>query len=112
MIDGDGDGDAVAVGDVDGGKEPDGDVTGVVEEVAELGGVLAGAPLVHEVPGRAGWELRGVVQGGLRILERIERSGHACLQVRPTLGVFDLPILAWRALRMRASTAQLVGESA
>ena len=74
--------------------------------------MLAGAPLVHEVPGRAGWELRGVVQGGLRILERIERSGHACLQVRPTLGVFDLPILAWRALRMRASTAQLVGESA
>ena len=73
---------------------------------------FAGAPLVHEVPGRAGWELRGVVQGGLRILERIERSGHACLQVRPTLGVFDLPILAWRALRMRASTAQLVGESA
>jgi phytoene/squalene synthetase len=27
-----------------------------------------GAPLVHRLPGRAGWELRLVVQGGLRIL--------------------------------------------
>jgi hypothetical protein len=49
VIDGDGDGDVVAVGDVDGGKESDGDVTGVVEEVAELGGVLTGAPLADRV---------------------------------------------------------------
>ena len=33
-----------------------------------------GAPLVHAVPGRAGWELRLVVQGGLRVLERIDRA--------------------------------------
>ena len=30
-----------------------------------------GAPLVHRVPGRAGWELRLVVQGGLRILDKV-----------------------------------------
>jgi squalene synthase HpnC len=59
-----------------------------------------GAPLVHRLPGRAGWELRFVVQGGLRILERIERSGHASLLERPTLGAVDLVPMAWRALRM------------
>ena len=30
----------------------------------------SGTPLVHRVPGRAGWELRLVVQGGLRIRQR------------------------------------------
>lgn len=71
-----------------------------------------GAPLVHAVPGRAGWELRGVVQGGLRILEKIASGGHACLTRRPTLGALDLPVLAWRAWRMRAAPTQLVRESA
>ena len=35
------------------------------------------------VPGRAGWELRLVVQGGLRILERIDRLGGATLRDAP-----------------------------
>ena len=60
-----------------------------------------GAPLVHAIPGRAGWELRLVVQGGLRILERIDRLDGATLRERPTLGWSDAPTLAWRALRMR-----------
>ncbi|MCZ8251874.1 MAG: squalene synthase HpnC [Hylemonella sp.] len=59
-----------------------------------------GAPLVHRVPGRAGWELRFVVQGGLRILDRIEALGHNTLQHRPTVGAADAPRLLWRALRM------------
>jgi squalene synthase HpnC len=59
-----------------------------------------GAPLALRVPGRAGWELRLVVQGGLRILEKIERMNHATLARRPALTVFDVPILLWRALRM------------
>jgi squalene synthase HpnC len=33
--------------------------------------VQKGAPLAKHVPGRAGWELRLVVQGGLRILDKI-----------------------------------------
>jgi hypothetical protein len=33
--------------------------------------MLAGAPLVQRLPGRAGWELRAVVQGGLRVLDHI-----------------------------------------
>ncbi len=62
----------------------------------------AGAPLVHRLPGRAGWELRLVVQGGLRILEKIEAMDFAALSHRPTLTPADAPRLAWRALRMRA----------
>lgn len=60
----------------------------------------AGAPLVHRIPGRAGWELRLVVQGGLRILDRIALQGHRTLAVRPTVGARDLPAMLWRALRM------------
>ncbi len=66
--------------------------------------MLSGAPLVHALPGRAGWELRFVVQGGLRILDKIERMGFASLGARPTLGALDAPAIAWRVLRMRTST--------
>ena len=66
-----------------------------------------GAPLVHDVPGRAGWELRLVVQGGLRVLERIDRLRGATLNDRPKLGWADAPPIAWRALRMgSADTAR------
>jgi squalene synthase HpnC len=64
-----------------------------------------GAPLVHTLPGRSGWELRLVVQGGLRILERVAASGHRALSIRPTLGWRDAPTIAWRALRMRPTPA-------
>ncbi len=63
-----------------------------------------GAPLALTVPGRAGWELRLVVQGGLRILEKIKRMDHAALNHRPALSRLDAPLLLWRALRMRAGT--------
>jgi squalene synthase HpnC len=62
--------------------------------------MLAGAPLVHRVPGRAGWELRLVVQGGLRILRRIERLRFRTFDRRPTLGPSDLPAMLWHAARM------------
>jgi squalene synthase HpnC len=62
-----------------------------------------GAPLVHQVPGRAGWELRLVVQGGLRILERIAAMDYASLLQRPHLGMLDFPPLLWRAARMRSA---------
>ncbi|MFI4928206.1 MAG: squalene/phytoene synthase family protein, partial [Burkholderiales bacterium] len=62
--------------------------------------MLSGAPLVHRVPGRAGWELRFVVQGGLRILHRIERLQWRTLQHRPTVGLRDAPAMLWRAARM------------
>lgn len=59
-----------------------------------------GSALVHQVPGRAGWELRLVVQGGLRILDRIEDLHYATLNQRPTLRWWDFPVMLWRALRM------------
>ena len=59
-----------------------------------------GSEIVHRVPGRAGFELRAVVQGGLRILDKIEAMNFQTLQRRPTLGKRDLPLLSWRALRM------------
>jgi squalene synthase HpnC len=64
--------------------------------------MLQGAPLALRVPGRAGWELRLVVQGGLRILEKIETMRYAALAHRPQLGALDLPVLLWRAWRMPA----------
>jgi squalene synthase HpnC len=63
-----------------------------------------GAPLACRLPGRLGWELRGVVQGGLRILERIDAMHYRTLSHRPVLGRADLPVLIWRALRMRAAS--------
>lgn len=60
----------------------------------------SGAPIVHRVPGRAGWELRLVVQGGLRILDRIEAMGFNTFAARPSLRARDLPVMLWRSLRM------------
>jgi len=65
-----------------------------------------GAPLVHRLPGRMGWELRLVVQGGLRILDKIESLGFDTFTQRPTIGKADAPLLAWRALRMRRQSTQ------
>lgn len=59
-----------------------------------------GAPLALALPGRAGWELRGVVQGGLRIAAKIRTMDHATLARRPHLTAWDLPALAWGALAM------------
>jgi squalene synthase HpnC len=59
-----------------------------------------GAPLALRIPGRAGWELRLVVQGGLRILDKIVALKHESWRVRPRLGLMDLPLLLWRAWRM------------
>ena len=62
--------------------------------------MLRGSPLVKKLPGRAGWELRLVVQGGLRIVEKIERLGFATLRQRPKLNGWDGAVMLWRAMRM------------
>ncbi|SFU55816.1 squalene synthase HpnC [Polaromonas sp. YR568] len=62
--------------------------------------MLKGAPLAKKIPGRGGWELRLVVQGGLRILEKIEAQGFNTLQRRPKLGAWDVVVMGWRALFM------------
>lgn len=62
--------------------------------------MLKGAPLVHRLPGRAGWELRLVVQGGLRILDKIEGLRFATLNTRPKLRWWDYSVMLWRSLWM------------
>jgi len=70
-------------------------------EVARARALLhSGAPLARALPGRIGWELRLVVQGGLRILERIETGGYDVFRARPVLKKTEWLKLAWRALRM------------
>ncbi|MBK7027340.1 MAG: squalene synthase HpnC [Polaromonas sp.] len=59
-----------------------------------------GMQLVHILPGRAGWELRFVIQGGLRILDKIKGLNYAMLENRPKLNKFDFVVIAWRALWM------------
>jgi hydroxysqualene synthase len=82
-------------------------VKALCEQARDL--MLEGAPLARRIPGRAGWELRLVVQGGLRILDKIAAIDHRSWQRRPTVGKADLPVLLWRALRgtelSRRSTA-------
>ncbi|MFN3984185.1 MAG: squalene synthase HpnC [Rhodocyclaceae bacterium] len=63
--------------------------------------MLSGAPLARSLPGRIGWELRLIVLGGLRILERIEKVDYDVFRFRPVLTKPDWPRLAWRALYYR-----------
>ena len=58
-----------------------------------------GAALVHRLPGRAGWELRLVVQGGLRIIDKIKSVDP--WHQRPKLVATDWVLMLWRALWMR-----------
>lgn len=58
----------------------------------------SGAPLAARLPGRVGLEIRATVQGGLRILEKIERAGYDVFRRRPVLRGLDWPLLLARAL--------------
>ena len=62
--------------------------------------MLSGAPLAKRLPGRLGWELRLVVQGGLYILDKIEQANCDVFRHRPKIGKTDWIKLTWRALRM------------
>jgi len=67
--------------------------------------LLQGAPLARTLGGRVGLELRLVIQGGLRILERIERVNGDIFTRRPTLTARDWALMSWRALHLRASAS-------
>lgn len=60
----------------------------------------SGAPLVRTVPGRSGWELRLVVQGGLAMLGKVRAQQGDNLNIRRTLGPLDAPGILLRALHM------------
>ncbi|HEY4370641.1 MAG TPA: squalene synthase HpnC [Burkholderiales bacterium] len=70
-------------------------------EVARARAMLKdGAPLVHALPGRMGIELRMVVQGGLRILEKVDAASYDVFRRRPVLKAWDWLVMAGRAMAM------------
>ena len=70
-------------------------------EVARARALMqGGAPLAKRLPGRIGWELRLVVQGGLRILDKIEGVGYDVFTRRPQLKPADWAVMLWRAICM------------
>jgi phytoene synthase len=58
----------------------------------------SGAPLGRALPGRIGLEIRATVQGGLRILEKIESADCDMFRHRPVLRWHDWPVVLSRAL--------------
>ncbi len=52
-----------------------------------------GAPLVAQVPTRLGWELRAILAGARRVLERLASNGYDPIARRPKLGWRDAPSL-------------------
>jgi len=62
--------------------------------------MLRGAPLVHALPGRLGWEIRLTIQGGLRILEKLRQVRGDVFHRRPKLGKWDWLVLVGRSLTM------------
>ncbi len=58
----------------------------------------AGAPLGSRLHGRFGWEIRLIVAGGLRVLERLEEKLENDPFSRPRLRRRDWPVILWRSL--------------
>ncbi len=61
--------------------------------------MLSGARLGHDLPGRIGLEIRTIVAGGLRILDKIEAVDYDVFNRRPVLGAFDWPRILINAVR-------------
>jgi phytoene/squalene synthetase len=65
-----------------------------------------GRPLARALPWRLGLELRGVVAGGERILERIDAVGGDVFGRRPVLRARDWAVVSWRAVCGGGATAR------
>ena len=63
--------------------------------------MLRGAPLGWDLPGRIGLEIRAIVAGGLRILDKIEAVDCDVFMRRPMLQSLDWPLILWRSLVRR-----------
>ena len=59
--------------------------------------LLAGAPLGNKLAGRIGLELRMIIQGGIRILQKLDNHGGNVFQ-RPRLKKSDYLGMFWNAL--------------
>ena len=60
------------------------------------------ATVARQLSGFSGWraalELRCVIQGGLRILDKIDALQHQTLVQRPKLNRWDGLVILWKAL--------------
>jgi squalene synthase HpnC len=61
----------------------------------------SGAPLAQRLPGRIGLELRMIVQGGVRILDKLDAVRGDVYRHRPVLRAFDWPLMMLRTLGTR-----------
>jgi phytoene synthase len=59
--------------------------------------MLEGKPLVDSLEGRLRLEIAVTVQGGLRILEKLEAAGYDMFRRRPVLRALDWPVLFFRS---------------
>ena len=83
-----------------------------VEALRARNQMLEGAGLVADVPLRLSLELRFIVAGGLRILERLAQNGYDPARGRPVLGWRDGPALLRLALAPRSVHSRLPGSPA
>jgi phytoene synthase len=60
--------------------------------------MLDGRSLLADLEGRLRLEIALTVQGGLRILEKLEQAGYDMFRRRPVLHWFDWPLLLFRSL--------------
>ncbi|HSI44632.1 MAG TPA: squalene synthase HpnC [Methylophilus sp.] len=60
--------------------------------------LLAGKPLGRHLTGRIGFELRMIVAAGERMIYKLQRCHGDIYHHRPTLNVFDWPIILLKAL--------------
>lgn len=60
--------------------------------------LLAGAPLGRTLPGRIGLEVRMIVMGGARILEKLQARSGDVFRHRPVLRAFDWLAMVYRSL--------------
>jgi len=67
----------------------------------------AGRLVCDEVHGRLRWELRLTWLGGVRILDKLAAADFDVFHHRPTLGLRDVPLLSWQALRWEAGGADV-----
>jgi squalene synthase HpnC len=68
-------------------------------QIGRTQGMLhAGAPLGRALPGRIGLELRMIVMGGNRVLEKLRAAGGDVFRYRPVLRAFDWPLMLYRSL--------------
>lgn len=59
----------------------------------------AGRPLGKTLSGRIGLEMRLIVEGGGRVLDKIEALKFDVFHQRPTLNLFDWLLIIWRAIK-------------